>query len=108
MFTCVRQQKMQKFIPVLEKYNVDLHMGGHQHCVSVSKPIKTGYDGTSPYNTYYDPNAGGTQQNYVDETGINKRGNLREGVTYVSVNSSGWKCSKLTGAYYSNVIMKIG
>ena len=107
-FTCVRQQKMQKFIPVLEKYNVDLHMGGHQHCVSVSKPIKTGYDGTSPYNTYYDPNAGGTQQNYVDETGIHKRGNLREGVTYVSLNSSGWKCSKRTGAYYSNVIMKIG
>ena len=92
-FTCVRQQKMQKFIPVLEKYNVDLHMGGHQHNVSVSKPIKTGYDGTSPYNYYYDPNQSGTQQTYIDESDINKKGNLGEGVTYVSVNSSGWKCS---------------
>ena len=92
-FTCVRQQKMQKFIPVLEKYNVDLHMGGHQHNVSVSKPIKTGYDGTSPYNYYYDPNLSGTQQEYIDESDINKKGNLSEGVTYVSVNSSGWKCS---------------
>lgn len=92
-FTCVRQQKMQKFIPILEKYNVDLHMGGHQHNVSVSKPIKTGYNGTDDYNYYYDPNLSGTQPTYVDETGINKKGNLSEGVTYVSVNSSGWKCS---------------
>ena len=92
-FTCVRQQKMQKFIPVLEKYNVDLHMGGHQHNVSVSKPIKTGYNGTDPYNYYYDPNQSGTQQTYIDESDINKKGNLGEGVTYVSVNSTGWKCS---------------
>lgn len=92
-FTCVRQQKMQKFVPILEKYNVDLHMGGHQHNVSVSKPIKTGYDGTSDYNYYYDPNLSGTQPNYVDESNISKNGNLSEGVTYVSINSSGWKCS---------------
>ena len=92
-FTCVRQQKMQKFIPILEKYNVDLHMGGHQHNVSVSKPIKTGYNGTDEYNYYYDPNQSGTQPTYVDETGINKKGNLSEGVTYASINSSGWKCS---------------
>ena len=32
-FTCTRQQKMQKFIPVIEKY-ADLHIGGHQHCFS--------------------------------------------------------------------------
>lgn len=31
--TCVRQAKMQKFIPVIEKY-ADLHIGGHQHCFS--------------------------------------------------------------------------
>lgn len=92
-FTCVRQQKMQKFIPILEKYNVDLHMGGHQHNVSVSKPIKTGYNGTDEYNYYYDPNQSGTQQTYIDESSINKQGNLAEGVTYVSINSSGWKCS---------------
>ena len=91
----VRQQKMQKFIPVLEKYNVDLHMGGHQHNVSVSKPVKTGYNGTDPYNYYYDPNLSGTQPEYIDESNIAKKGNLAEGVTYVSVNSSGWKCSKL-------------
>jgi hypothetical protein len=91
--TCVRQQKMQKFIPVLEKYNVDLMMGGHQHNVSVSKPIKTGYNGTDPYNYYYDPNLSGTQPEYIDESNIAKKGNLAEGVTYVSVNSSGWKCS---------------
>lgn len=84
---------MQKFIPILEKYNVDFHMGGHQHNVSVSKPIKTGYDGTSPYNCYYDPNAGGTQQTYVDESNIAKNGNISEGVTYASLNSSGWKNS---------------
>lgn len=84
---------MQKFIPILEKYNVDLHMGGHQHNVSVSKPIKTGYNGTDEYNYYYDPNQSGTQQTYIDESSINKQGNLAEGVTYVSINSSGWKCS---------------
>lgn len=84
---------MQKFIPVLEKYNVDLVLGGHQHNVSVSKPIKTGYNGTDDYNYYYDPNQQGVQATYVDETGIAKKGNLAEGVTYLSINSTGWKCS---------------
>lgn len=91
--TCTRQKKMQKFIPVLEKYNVDLHLGGHQHCFSASKPLKTGYNGTDDYNYYYDANQSGTQQTLIDESNINKKGDLANGVTYISINSSGWKCS---------------
>lgn len=91
--TCTRQAKMQKFIPVLEKYNVDLHIGGHQHCFSASKPLKTGYNGTDPYNYYYDANQSGMQITLNDESSIHKYGNKAEGVTYLSLNSSGWKCS---------------
>ena len=93
MVTCTRQAKMQKFIPVLEKYNVDLHIGGHQHCFSASKPLKTGYNGTDPYNYYYDANQSGMQITLNDESSIHKYGNKAEGVTYISLNSSGWKCS---------------
>ena len=91
--TCTRQQKMQKFIPVLEKYNVDLMIGGHQHCFSASKPLHTGYNGTDPYNYYYDANQGGLQGELKDESGINKIGNKANGTYYISLNSSGWKCS---------------
>ena len=91
--TCTRQQKMQKFIPVLEKYNVDLMIGGHQHCFSASKPLHTGYNGTAPYNYYYDANQGGLQGELKDESGINKIGDKANGTYYISLNSSGWKCS---------------
>ena len=43
LFTCTRQAKMQKFIPVIEKY-ADLHIGGHQHCFSATKPLRTDSD----------------------------------------------------------------
>lgn len=91
--TCTRQAKMQKFIPVIEKY-CDLHIGGHQHCFTASKPLRTGYDGTSPYNFYFDANQSPQLQNpVVDESGINKYGDKAKGVRYISLNASGYKCS---------------
>lgn len=94
-FTCTRQAKMQKFIPVIEKY-ADLHIGGHQHCFSATKPLRTGYDGTAPYNFYYDNNQSPKlQAALADESGINKYGDKAKGVRYLSLNSSGYKCSKL-------------
>ena len=92
-FTCTRQAKMQKFIPVIEKY-ADLHIGGHQHCFSATKPLRTGYNGTDPYNFYYDNNQSPKlQAALADESGINKYGDKAKGVRYISLNSSGYKCS---------------
>ena len=86
---------MQKFIPVIEKY-CDLHIGGHQHCFSATKPLRTGYNGTDNYNFYYDANQSPKLQGALaDESGINKHGDLAKGVRYLSLNASGYKCSKL-------------
>ena len=86
---------MQKFIPVIEKY-CDLHIGGHQHNFSATKPLRTGYNGTDPYNFYYDNNQSPKlQASLADETGINKKGDLAKGVRYISQNATGYKCSKL-------------
>ena len=65
---------MQKFIPVIEKY-CDLHIGGHQHNFSATKPLRTGYNGTDPYNFYYDNNQSPKlQAALADESSINKKG----------------------------------
>ena len=92
-FTCTRQQKMQKFVPVIEKY-CDLHIGGHQHNFSATKPLRTGYNGTDPYNFYYDNNQSPKlQAALADESSINKKGDLAKGVRYLSQNATGYKCS---------------
>ena len=102
-FTNVRTSRMQKFVPVLEKHNdkVALVCCGHQHLYARSKSLYTRYDGVSDYNTYYDFNTKATTT-YVDEAsqtnvdggiGINHNEDLRNGIHYVSVNATGWKCS---------------
>jgi hypothetical protein len=84
---------MQKFIPVIEKY-CDLHIGGHQHNFSATKPLRTGYNGTDPYNFYYDNNQSPKlQAALADESSINKKGDLAKGVRYLSQNATGYKCS---------------
>ena len=84
---------MQKFIPVIEKY-CDLHLGGHQHNFSATKPLYTGYNGTDAYNFYYDNNQSPKlQAALADESAINKKGDLAKGVRYLSQNATGYKCS---------------
>ena len=61
--------------------------------ITASKPLHTGYNGTDPYNYYYDANQSGLQGELKDESGINKIGDKANGTYYISLNSSGWKCS---------------
>lgn len=92
-FTIVRTKRLQRFIPVFEKYKIPLVLCGHNHTHSRSKALYTGYNGTDAYNDYVTKVSGSSDLKIVEET-INKEENLHDGTHYVMINASGYK---LTG-----------
>ena len=92
-FTIVRTKRLQRFIPVFEKYKIPLVLCGHNHTYSRSKALYTGYDGTSPYNDYVTKVSGSTDLKIVDESNINKTENLKNGTHYIMCQATGYKLS---------------
>lgn len=98
-FTVSRASRLQRFIPVFEKYKIPLVLCGHNHAYSRSKALYTGYNGTDIYNDYQDANGvvlskAQVESRGADETSINKVEDLANGTHYVMMNATGFK---LTG-----------
>ena len=98
-FTVSRAARLQRFVPVFEKYKIPLVLCGHNHSYSRSKALYTGYNGTDPYNDYQDTNGVVLSAEQVaargaDESNINKNENLAQGTHYIMMNATGFK---LTG-----------
>ena len=98
-FSTVRANRLQHWIPIFEKYNVDLVLCGHQHQNSRSIPIYSGYNGSTKktdYNTYV-PKSGTSYVvvNEVTSSGadINRSANKSKGTYYMMCQASGYKYS---------------
>lgn len=64
-FTCVRTPRVQPFVPVFEKYKVDVVLCGHNHTYTRSKCLYTGFNGV-PYKEMGDNGGTGiTYNRYV-------------------------------------------
>lgn len=103
-FTVTRAKRLQHWIPILEKYGVDLFLCGHNHTYSRSIPIKCGYEKSAyadminekNYNTYVPK--GGKNYTLVNETKLNgseitRSANISQGVYYVMFQAGGAKQS---------------
>lgn len=91
-FTVVRQDWLQRFIPVFEKHRVHLVLCGHNHTYSRSKPIYCGYNG-EPNNTKYDPKGQMTaeQETALGCGTINHNPDPNNGTTYLMCQATGYK-----------------
>ena len=105
----VRTKRLQRFIPIFEKYKVDFVLCGHNHTYSRSIPVHCGYMGdiayadgkytTAPYNDYVTKvSAGSTELKLVNETktggeDINRRPDPVNGTYYIMCQSTGCKLS---------------
>ena len=103
-FSITRAKRLQHWVPILEKYGVDLFLCGHNHTYNRSIPIKCGYEKStysdmiseSNYNTYVPKS--GTTYKVVNETKLNgseitRTANLSQGVYYILYQASGSKIS---------------
>ena len=108
--TIVRTKRLQRFIPIIEKYKVDLVLCGHNHTYSRSIPVYSGYMGdiaydgkgkytTSPYNDYVTKvSTGSSELLLVDETrsdgsDINRKPDKVNGTHYIMLQAAGYKLS---------------
>ena len=105
----VRTKRLQRFIPIFEKYKVDFVLCGHNHTYSRSIPVYSGYMGdlsysngkytTAQYNDYVTKDAGTSNLKIVDETqqngtDINREPDPVNGTRYIMCQGTG---SKLSG-----------
>ena len=103
-FTVTRANRLQHWIAVLEHYEVDLFICGHNHTYSRSIPIKCGYEKTRyedaindrNYNTYVTTAASYTAVNETKKnntTEIDRAANPAHGTYYVMLQSGAAKIS---------------
>jgi hypothetical protein len=96
--TCVRPDWLQRFVPIFEKYRVNLVLCGHNHTYSRSIPISSGYPGT-PSTSAYDATgvASATEESAMCGATINHNADENNGVTYIMCQATGYKNSGKEG-----------
>lgn len=103
-FTVTRAKRLQHWIAVVEHYEVDLFLCGHNHTYSRSIPIKCGYEKTKyedaisekNYNTYVTKAATYTEVAETkkdNQTEIDRTANPTHGTYYVMFQAGGAKQS---------------
>ena len=101
-FSVTRAPRLQRWVPILEHYGVDLFLFGHNHSYCRSIPIKCGYKGSTnvaDYNTYVPPTKGSKNYTVVNElkangSEIDRDPHPSNGTYYILCQASG---SKTTG-----------
>lgn len=99
-FTVERNKKLQCWVSVIEKHQVDMFLCGHNHAWSVSKPIYCGYDSkvNAPYNDFATKVEGTTELKIVEELAadgneIRREADPARGTYYVLNQATGYKLS---------------
>lgn len=97
-FTVSRAKRLQRFVPIFEKYKIPLILCGHNHTYARTKALYTGYNGTDAYNDYQDTSGNFLSLEQVeargaDESNINKEEDLANGTHYIMMNATGFKLS---------------
>ena len=101
-FSVTRAPRLQRWVPILEHYGVDLFLFGHNHSYCRSIPIKCGYKGSTSvadYNTYVPPTKDSKNYTVVNElkangSEIDRDAHPSNGTYYILCQASG---SKTTG-----------